>query len=550
MLSDVWEDIGSDLHSGVPELQQQAIMRLRSAGVEVSNVEEASEALSGVEEALSASDPLDPGTERDREPDSVPTRASASLEEDAQRIAEASRIKDMERAKLEPADKTYDPSPVPVLPPMAPLGGVVTPDLGGLPPELQGVPGGEAILAAQQQTPGQIAPGGGQGGAGGDPDSQPLYVQDGPVVPEPMDPGTGVAYGGSPEGMTREEYLEHERANEPAWARRSVLPALTGGQLAQPALQFGFDGQDLGTMPLGNAKDRLRILTEHLLEGEDPLTFEAGAQFAQLVQDASSVLGTEKGFEEASLLYRSRTDRESAERRAFVAAKEKDPTKRLNRAAKTDGMIKMGYDLATKAMKGKGFFKQRDDMDTLRQAIGDIQSDNSTRNERGIMSLIKASQTGVITDRDRKLATGLESVMGTIRNIFDHHSSGEMGSHTKMRIADAMMSVLVGRQAQQKRVYRDMKVLRDKRQGSEYMQEGFSNAIDNEFDRYHWYKEWRALELGEQLGTDFSMDDDPVPGSADDLGRTPGQRVEKSAVDSLRVPSKAENELDALLDAL
>lgn len=550
MVSQVWEDVSADLNSTIPELEQQAIMRLRQAGIQVNTVAEAQEALDGVEDALARTDPLDPSVEAGRPPQSLPSRAGISPSEEADRLAESYRADTMEEEALQPQAR------IPGQPPSLPPAGMPGISPGGMPAGLLDVPSGDAVLAAQQSPGGVsgIQSVGVQETSVGPSDENEIEIEgedeDEIEIIDPVMPQEGG--GGQAMGQTREEYLAAERSQETDWAHREALPAL-----GPPSLSMSFRGEQLGTMQSAgqSIRDRVASGMMEFLAGTTHNRAAAADQFARLTENLTPVLGAKDALSMASELFRQRTAEEGKDRRAIVIANAKVGQGDANLETKQERLIGIGRKRADSSLKSKGFYKARKDIDVIMLGITDILSDNSVTHNRAIMNMIEAQQTGIVTDKDYANALGKRSGLDLIKSIWAGAFEGEIEEGKRIEIAEALTMLMNLRQAQIKRTYQAVKATRDARDSdgswssfaSDFSQKGYKAKIDEEYSRYEWYQQARILEFEEQWGTGYSVDEDPTPGGAADRGRTSQQRVDHARLESRRVPGSALQRANKLL---
>lgn len=357
-----------------------------------------------------------------------------------------------------------------------------------------------------------------------------------------------------PEGLTREQELQFRRdEGEPTeGVFAPALPALTPGDVSAPGMNLMLDGQSMGQLPVANMKDRLAEWARGVTESSSYEQLEAAQQMVQMAQLASPIVGAEAAMDDARDFYKHRSGEEGKDRRAELMSGQKMEGDELLRSGRRQGLIKTGYDMATGALKTKGFFKSRGDIAAMKIGLEGILHGNAAEANSALMKMIEAQQTGIVTDKDYTNAMGDRSVYDTIKGWWVSGVHGDWDDVRRKRIATALSNLMGARQGELKRTHRSMVITRDNNKafGSEYTRDGFGAKMDEEFGEFEWYEQDKARAMAEAEGTGYSIDRDPTPGGEADMARTPAQRVEHSIIENRRIPGHAKKRANALLEAL
>lgn len=350
----------------------------------------------------------------------------------------------------------------PPLPGMAPDGQLPGP----VPRETLAAPGGAPSPGAAPPLPGA-----------------PPVAGQMPVVrpPAAYDPSQ-VPAGMAPPGVSREQYLIDQRAQEPAYAQQPALPALPGQELREPfglteqphlSEQMGADiaaaDSDPGMMvttPFGESfeynpearreevRSQVKDHFQRYLDGADPRDMPAAQQVRDLAKTALDLHGGDaektaayldkvlgRHEKEAGLDYRKEI--------GVKAAMALQGAKREADAGKGPGYERRFLAATTRVQseaRQQGYYKTTTSLGYLRQAEKLLNSGNGHSQQLGMSMLRDAVESGVMTDKDiERIKYGYTSFATRVTGWFSEQKDGVlkpahvesvMKTLVKMRVAN------------------------------------------------------------------------------------------------------------------
>ncbi len=326
----------------------------------------------------------------------------------------------------------------------------------------EGLPGLGAGMVPRGTLGEGAAPGGVQAPAEAAPPlpgAQPLpapAAQPGAAAPA-YDPSQ-VPAGQAPPGMTRAQYLEAERAQEPAYAQQPALPAeapplpgqmslmeKVGANIAAAERDPGYlvttpFGDQLQWNPAGRreqVKANVKDYFSRYVQGSDPLDMPTAMKVRNLAEQALKMHGGDaektaafldkvlgRGEKEAHADYRKEIGAEAA--MALQGAK---------RGAQKGAQYNRTY-LSTKRYihqqaKSEGFYADKESLQVLRAAQDLLQSKHTNPKDRGyaqqkaVVLLTKAHEKGVLTDKDiERNKYGYMSLAGKVKSWVSESKDG------------------------------------------------------------------------------------------------------------------------------
>ncbi len=352
------------------------------------------------------------------------------------------------------------------------------------PPPLPGMgPGGQLAGQVPRETlpVAGAPPAAAQGPAAGAPPlagAQPLAA---PGAAQPAYDPSQVPAGMAPPGVSRTQYLQDERAREPAYAQVPAAPALPGqpvgglGIPEQPHLaeQMGADiaaaDSDPGMMvktPFGESfeynpvarreeiRSQVKDHFQRYLDGADPMDMPAAVQVRDM---AGSALALHGGDAEKTATYLDkilgRHEKEiHADYRKEIgveAAMALQGAKRAAEAGKGPGYERRFMQATARVQseaRQQGYYKTTTSLGYLRQAEKLLKSGNGHSQQLGMSMLRDAVESGVMTDKDiERIKYGYTSFATKVTGWFSEQKDGVLkpahiesvlGTLVKMRVAN------------------------------------------------------------------------------------------------------------------
>lgn len=398
-----------------------------------------------------------------------PAEVTAAVEGLGQAVASAEATAEMlgepgdPLTKQEKLDKLGFEQPPP-LPGMAPAGQPA----GAVPRETLAAPAGAPAPAHPAQA-------GAPPLAGGPPLAAPGAAQ-------PAYDPSQVPAGMAPPGVSREQYLVDQRAQEPAFARQVALPALPGqapggelglGDMAHPAEQAGANiaaserapemrittpfGETFDYSPGARNEEVRAQVNDHFtryMEGADPMDMPAAVQVRNM---ADSALDLHGGDAKATAKYLDTIlDRKEgeihADYRKEIGVEASIALQGAKRAAEKgkgpgyDRRFMQAYSRVQAEARQQGYYKTTTSLGYLRQAEGLLRSGDGHSQQLGMSMLRDGVESGVMTDKDiERIKYGYTSIATKVSGWFSEakdgvlkpaHVESVLGTLNKMRIAN------------------------------------------------------------------------------------------------------------------
>jgi len=403
---------------------------------------------------------------------------------------------------------------------------------------------GEADLQALLTPDGQ-----GGGLAEGEPGPMPMQEAPGPVTG--ADRGMSSA-GGTQDFMpdpqggqrldeSRDEYLERERANEPAWAKRDVLPALDTASMQgpPPGGAMFFEGEEIAPAPasIDEIKALIKKNARAALDGRE----DEG--FGQAVADLSEILGKQDAFKAMMAVNEKERDRyaygqgdtakgeldelRKADIRQRIAKRKKDMRINDEREFRTETTK------IRERMNVRGWDENKEGIENLARYEDMVMNGNSAEQENAYRLVLKMSMPGVATDQDRADLNGVMDKMETLRNWWSKTTGGEMTASVRAKMAQLISGMQDIRMRSQARVYKDFKVSQAGADAYGPRQRAYTTLEKSEFDQYKntpWLKRIRRVEQARLTGGyTRGRDDNPALAPLDDPATRAANKGDPSA---------------------
>jgi hypothetical protein len=308
---------------------------------------------------------------------------------------------------------------------------------------------------------------------------QPL-APPGAAQPVAYDPSQ-VPAGMAPPGVSREQYLVDQRAQEPAYAQQPALPALPGqpsgedfglSDQAPPIAQAGADiaAAELGpemrlTTPFGETFDysprasneRTKALTKdyakRYLDGADPLDAPAAMQMRDIAEEALALHGgdSEKALKHLDKVVARREKEAHADYRKEIGVKASlalaDAKKASNdgHSPQEANLYKGFRSQALSYAKSAGHHENEEQMINLNKAIAHLTSGDGHQIGSAIGAMTKALYGGHASDRDMAMARqGIMSILDQMKTKF---AEIQRGTLDQKHIDSLLGSVMTAKEA-------------------------------------------------------------------------------------------------------
>ncbi len=279
-----------------------------------------------------------------------------------------------------------------------------------------------------------------------------------PGAPPPAYDPSQVPIGGAPAGMSRDDFLAAERAQEPAFAQQPALPALPGqmpvGQMPPPGkspiakageniaaatLDEGMqittpEGDTFAYNPLAR-NEQARITAKNYfqryMEGADPIDVPAAEQVQDLVQDTMQMFaGDKKGALQhlEKILARKETVAHADERAKIMAAAKR--AERDSQGPDYDRRYLAARRVVREDATKQGFFRDTSSLDGLRKAENLLKvtgKEAGYAHGRAITMIQRSMEKGVATDADINRAKfGYMSLSAKIKGWLTEKKDGRL----------------------------------------------------------------------------------------------------------------------------
>lgn len=402
----------------------------------------------------------------------------------------------------------------------------------------------------------------GQGGglAEGEPGQMPMQEAPEPVTgaDRGMSPAGGTQdfmadpQGGQRQGESRDEYLERERAGEPAWGKR---PALAANDFSEPTLSQPAAGTARPASPLGGAmffegemiapappsieeiKAVIRKNAMATLDGRHDEGFADAVVAAAQYMDQADALKMAIGLNEKER-DRGVYGQKDSSKGELDELRKADIRQRME-ARKKDMRIKDAKEFRSETtairqrMNVRGWDENKEGLKRLAHFEERVMNGNSAEVEDAYRQVMKMSMPGVATDKDREDLTGQMDFIEGIWNKWTKLTRGEVAPSVRAKMAKHISQMQKIRMRAQMRVFRDFKVSQARAEQYGPREKAYRVLDRTEFAEYDSLESWKEMRRVEKArltgGWTRNRDDNPATRPFVDPGMRSANKADPSA---------------------